>query len=128
MGAKLRGPGDSIGARVQAAREALGWSRALLAEYAGTSPKTIEAIERGQVESPGSILVGKIAAAMGVTPNDLIPPQEIAELPRPGQRLEVQTIRPGIKRRRPVVTAVVTAGRLGRDPGALLRPELSAAA
>jgi len=60
-----------VGAAVRAAREQRGWSGSELAAASGVSRAMIDRIERG-ASSPTAALLGKLAAALGLTVSGLL--------------------------------------------------------
>lgn len=60
---------DTIGSRIKARREALGWSQRELAKAAGVSTSTIGNLEAGIRHQPRSLL--SIAAALGMSVHEL---------------------------------------------------------
>lgn len=64
---------SSIGERIKARREALGWSLSKLAEEAGVSKGYLWSLEKGEVKSrPSGPTLDRIAEALGVTMSDLL--------------------------------------------------------
>lgn len=61
----------ALGARVREAREAVGWTQQDLADAIGVNRVEISMIERGDREM-GVLRLARIAAALGITPNDLL--------------------------------------------------------
>ena len=56
-------PGQAIRAR----REILGWRAVELARRSGVNPRTLDAIEKGRIESPSLRNLGAIARALGIS-------------------------------------------------------------
>ena len=54
-------------------RELRMWTQVRLAEEAGISPTTVSGIENGRISRPHFGTVRKLAAALGVEPEDLLP-------------------------------------------------------
>jgi transcriptional regulator with XRE-family HTH domain len=59
------------------------WTQGRLAEEAGISPTTVSGIENGRISRPHFGTVRKLAVALRVEPEDLLPPPERGE--RPGR-------------------------------------------
>jgi len=68
-------PRLNIGPALRAARERAGWSQQELASRAETSVGVISTIERGKLE-PGLGLATRIANALGVSLDSLLPAEE----------------------------------------------------
>jgi transcriptional regulator with XRE-family HTH domain len=66
-------PETGFGGRLKALREAAGLSQEQLAHRAGCSTFTVSRLERG-TQDPAWPLVVALAKALGVTPNDFLPP------------------------------------------------------
>jgi transcriptional regulator with XRE-family HTH domain len=56
-----------------ALRESRMWTQVQLAEEAGVSPTTVSGIENGRISRPHFGTVRKLAVALGVEPEDLLP-------------------------------------------------------
>jgi transcriptional regulator with XRE-family HTH domain len=56
-----------------ALRESRMWTQVRLAEEAGVSPTTVSGIENGRISHPHFGTVRKLAVALGVEPEDLLP-------------------------------------------------------
>src|SRR5215216_5382118 len=69
---------SAVGRNLAALRERRMWTQVRLAEEAGVSPTTVSGIENGRISRPHFGTVRKLAVALGVEPEDL--------LPRPGGR------------------------------------------
>lgn len=59
-----------LGKRIAYRREKLGLSQSELAKRVGTKPKYISTLETG-MKTPGSLMLARIAAALGVTMDEL---------------------------------------------------------
>ena len=62
----------AIGARIRAARKAKGWRLRQLAAACQVAESYLSEIELGKIANPGSDRIVQIAAALDVTPNDLM--------------------------------------------------------
>lgn len=62
---------DTLAVRLRQARARRGWSQEELADRAGVSDRYIGSIERATVSSSVTVL-GRLAAALGVEPGDLL--------------------------------------------------------
>jgi transcriptional regulator with XRE-family HTH domain len=62
-------------------RESRMWTQGRLAEEAGISPTTVSGIENGRISRPHFGTVRKLAVALRVEPEDLLPPLERGERP-----------------------------------------------
>ena len=69
---------SAVGRNLAALRERRMWTQVRLAEEAGVSPTTVSGIENGRISRPHFGTLRKLAAALGVEPENL--------LPRPGVR------------------------------------------
>lgn len=63
---------ETVGQRIRATREQMVWGQAELARAAGISPTALYMIETGQ-RQPRPATIRKIAQALGVSPQSLIP-------------------------------------------------------
>jgi transcriptional regulator with XRE-family HTH domain len=68
-----------IGERVQNVRRLRMWTQARLAKEAGVSPTTISGIETGKIGRPHFGTIGKLALALGVTPEELLDSRDAGE-------------------------------------------------
>lgn len=64
---------NTLSARLIAARTVLGLSQHALAERAGVSRSSIALIEYGRTRNPSITTMLKLAKALGVLPQDLMP-------------------------------------------------------
>ncbi|RYZ15177.1 MAG: XRE family transcriptional regulator [Alphaproteobacteria bacterium] len=79
-----------VGMAVAAAREALGWSQADLAEKAGIHETSVSNLERGKKE-PSLGTLTKVANAFGCPLQDLLPPAPLQGTTRKRFKLELDT-------------------------------------
>lgn len=73
----MRKPG--IGAQLVNIRRSLMWTQGRLAREAGVSPTTVSGIETGKIERPHFGTLQKLARALGVDPQLLLPSEEPLE-------------------------------------------------
>ena len=66
------------GERLESIRRLRMWTQARLAREAGVSPTTISGIETGKTGRPHFGTLGKLARALGVTPEELLGPRPAA--------------------------------------------------
>lgn len=66
--------GPEIGITLLSIRRKRMWTQSRLAEEAGVSPTTISSIEGGRISRPHFGTVRKLAAALGVSPEDVVGP------------------------------------------------------
>lgn len=69
----------TLGEKVRAAREANGWKQRDLAQAMNISESYVSAIENGAIANPKADTITRLAAVLGVTPNDLLLDPEPAE-------------------------------------------------
>jgi transcriptional regulator with XRE-family HTH domain len=62
-----------VGRNLAALRERRMWTQVRLAEEAGVSPTTVSGIENGKISRPHFGTIRKLAAALGVEPEALLP-------------------------------------------------------
>lgn len=65
---------QGVGAVIKREREVRGWKRAELARRSGLSGGYINRVEEGSVKVPGVDQVQRIAAAFGISPDELLTP------------------------------------------------------
>lgn len=68
-----------FGERVRSLRTTRGWSQELLAEEAGLHRNYVGGLERGE-RNVSLVNIGKLAAAFGVTPSELLKGVEVKRL------------------------------------------------
>jgi transcriptional regulator with XRE-family HTH domain len=68
---------SDIGERLENIRRLRMWTQARLAREAGVSPTTVSGIETGKIGRPHFGTLGKLALALGVTPEELLRSQEL---------------------------------------------------
>lgn len=79
---------NTVGRRVLAARERLGWTQIELGKKSGVAHGTISKIESGRTPTPSVKIMTMIASALGVTVSDLtgapaeLPPDVLENLTR----------------------------------------------
>jgi putative transcriptional regulator len=74
---------DQVGERLVQLRQERGVSQSELARVSGVNPSTISRIERGEIPSPGTETIRKLAYALSVSGSDLMPdvaPNDAARL------------------------------------------------
>lgn len=69
----------SLGKKIKAAREAKGWRQRDLAQAMNTAESYICNLENDGVPNPKADTITRLAAVLGVTPNDLLLDPEPAE-------------------------------------------------
>lgn len=67
----------TTGGNLAARRERRMWTQVRLAEEAGVSPTTVSGIESGRISRPHFGTLRKLAAALGVEPEDLLPRSDV---------------------------------------------------
>lgn len=92
MGTSMTPKTKTVGERIQAAREVLGWSKAKLGRAISVSGERIAAIERGPYQ-PSDDTVARIAEALEVSPLKLNPQYHGPDPQAPA--LQVEMIRKG---------------------------------
>jgi transcriptional regulator with XRE-family HTH domain len=70
---------DTTGRRLVAIRGRRMWTQARLAEEAGVSPTTVSGIESGRISRPHFGTLRKLAAALGVEPEELVSSPGVVE-------------------------------------------------
>ena len=80
----VRSESLELGDAIRSTRRLIGLSREDLARRASVSTNTLMAIEQKRVADPGVFLIGRIAAAMGTTLDEIIPTQRPASPPASG--------------------------------------------
>jgi transcriptional regulator with XRE-family HTH domain len=63
----------AVGTNLAALRERRMWTQVRLAEEAGVSPTTVSGIENGRISRPHFGTMRKLAVALGVEPQELLP-------------------------------------------------------
>jgi transcriptional regulator with XRE-family HTH domain len=63
----------AVGRNLAALRERRMWTQVRLGEEAGVSPTTVSGIENGKISRPHFGTIRKLAAALGVEPEELLP-------------------------------------------------------
>jgi transcriptional regulator with XRE-family HTH domain len=75
---------SSFGRKLKVAREARGMSRRQLARAAGISDGYPSNLESGEIGEPGTAIARKLAAALGMTLDELLATPEASPRPRRG--------------------------------------------
>lgn len=89
--AASRSIGKRVGARIKAARQAKGWSRARLAREVDLSLTNLNLLERGDVSMTLATL-GVIARGLGCSPADLLGVEPQPKRPGAGKRVFEQLV------------------------------------
>jgi transcriptional regulator with XRE-family HTH domain len=72
---------NAVRKNLAALRELRMWTQVRLAEEAGVSPTTVSGIENGRISRPHFGTVRKLAVALGVEPEDLLPRSRSRAIP-----------------------------------------------
>jgi len=72
---------NAVRNNLAALRELRMWTQVRLAEEAGVSPTTVSGIENGRISRPHFGTVRKLAVALGVEPEDLLPRSRSRAIP-----------------------------------------------
>src|SRR5215218_3000405 len=75
---------SQAGRNLAALREWRMWTQVRLAEEAGISPTTVSGIESGRISRPHFGTLRKLAVALGVEPEELLPPAGVEQSATPG--------------------------------------------
>ena len=70
---------STVGSKLVAIRERRMWTQVRLAEEAGVSPTTVSGIENGRISRPHFGTLRKLAAALGVEPQELVSGPDVVE-------------------------------------------------
>ncbi len=70
---------STVGRSLMIIRRSRMWTQVRLAEEVGVSPTTVSGIESGRIVRPHFGTLRKLAQALGVEPEELVPPQILAQ-------------------------------------------------